>query len=40
MIARVCGFGFCAAATSKKPFEKLTGGSRPPAGYIEKYRGY
>ena len=40
MIASVFGFGFWAAATSKNPFEKLTGGSAPPVGTIEKYLGY
>ena len=40
MIAMVCGFGFCCAASSKNPLEKLTGGSAPPTGCIEKYFGY
>ena len=39
MIARVFGFGFCAAATSKKPWEKLAEGSNPPVGAITKYLG-
>ena len=40
MIARVLGLGSCAAAISKNPLEKLTAGSMPPAGCIEKYFGY
>jgi len=37
MIAKVFGFGFCAAATSKNPCEKLTEGSGPPVGAMTKY---
>ena len=37
-IATVCGFGFCAAATSKKPFEKAFTPSGP-TGTMEKYFG-
>src|SRR6266571_6511703 len=40
MIARVLGFGVCAAATSKNPLVKLTAGSMVPVGSIEKYLGY
>ena len=36
MIATVCGFGFCFAAISKKPFEKAFTPSEP-TGTIEKY---
>src|SRR5271156_911995 len=39
-IAMVCGFGFCSAATWKKPSVSVCFGFGPPVGINEKYLGY